>query len=100
MTKEEHETLLQSLKENIDDKDKIIDIIDNLKTDYVEQLNQIENLTKENTETKTKNNELLEQNMKLFLRVGATKKEAEQTKEENNLTFESLFDTNGELIKE
>lgn len=100
MTQDDHKNLLNEILSNLDNQAKVSEVLTTLADDYTSLLSENATLTTTNSELAERNKQLLETNMNLFLKVGAPKDTQtdeiiEQT--ENTMTFENLFDENGNL---
>lgn len=100
MTQDEHKNLLNEILSNLDNQAKVSEVLTTLTDDYTSLLSENATLTTTNSELTERNKQLLETNMNLFLKVGSpqntqTDEITEQT--ENTMTFENLFDENGNL---
>lgn len=101
LTREEHTAKIQEIKQRINEIDDgtITNILADLSDDYLSILSNIDETNLKNEKLKNDNENLRDTNMRLFLRVGAPKKEAEPNEAEpnENLTYENLFTETGEL---
>lgn len=96
MTREEHALILANILAGAGDPAVISEQVTLLSEDYGSVLASSALQAAENATLRQQNQSLIEQNMKLFLKVGAVP-EATQEPEEAIPTFESLFDENGNL---
>jgi hypothetical protein len=104
MTQEEHTQLIQEIGANLTDQTKVTNLLTRLSTDYIETLENATKLTTDNETLSSAVKKAKEDNMELFLQVGSSKKQIEEeatkpeTKpEENKLSYDDLFDENGNL---
>jgi hypothetical protein len=101
MTFEEHKGHTTSILSNSSDVGKVSEILTVLTEDYVSMLAAAEALASENAKLTADNASLLEQNMNLFLKVGAPaepEKEEEAEPDIEDLKFDDLFDGLGNLV--
>lgn len=105
MTKEEYTEKASAILDNLEDRGAVSTALDELRTAFYEEVEKRETSDATAEELKTKNDGLLKANMDLFLKVGKTatgseepvvEDEHEKTPEET-ITFDDLFDENGEL---
>ena len=106
MTRDEHKNIVNQLLAMATPEQQAAasDLLTQLTDDYEQTLTNNEQLTA-NNQTLTTNNETLRQvNAKLFLKVGETDKNMNNNPgqddggNENQLTFEALFNEKGDLI--
>lgn len=105
MTKEEFTQKVQEITSNLEDQGKVTSLLTELTKEYENVFDDKTNLTTMNETLTTKNQELKDYNMKLFMQVTTdgkpsdnnTSLETPDDKEENKLKFEDLFDEKGEF---
>lgn len=109
MTREEHKEIIQKMLGMVTPENQATasELLTQLSDDYETTLTNSETLTTTNA-TLTENNEKLRKvNADLFLKVGTTTKEQNnnnmnnpnnQGQEDNELTFDGLFNEKGELL--
>ena len=103
LKKEEYETLINKIKDNIDDtqgaliSEDLLSVVSN----YNSALDEIDKINKENETLKKDKDELLKVNGKLFQKIGFEKEEEKPTlveKEQPEIKIESIINEKGELI--
>lgn len=108
MTRDEHKAAIQELHGMIAPEHVAAasELLTNLSDDYAATLTTSEQATANVTRLTEENDKLLKANGRLFMQVGQTKEETHKQdkpeehkeQEENKLTFEALFNKEGELI--
>lgn len=108
MTRDEHRAAIQQLHGMIAPEHVAAAsaLLTNLSDDYGATLTTSEQATANVTRLTEENDKLLKANGRLFMQVGQTKQEShkedkpeqKEEQEENKLTFEALFNKEGELI--
>ena len=96
MTREEHARLLADILKNAKDPASVSDALTKLQEDYQATLANAELTSADNASLKQRNDELIQQNMKLFLKVGKVPEEKQQQSDQPK-KFEDLFDEKGRL---
>lgn len=110
MTREEFKTLIETIKEKLDETSGALlaeDLIAVLSA-FNAKIEEVEKLAEENTKLKTDNEEILKVNGQLFQKVGSIPKEKnieekiidddkEEVKEEEKITIEDVIDEKGDL---
>lgn len=97
MNRNEHSNILAAILAAASDPATVSDKVTQLSDDYMGLLAESEINRETITGLKKQNEELIKQNMKLFLKVGVSQETPIQELEEKRPTFESLFDENGNL---
>lgn len=111
MTREEFKSLVDEIKEKLDETSGAL-LAENLiavLSAFNAKTEEVEKLTEENTELKKDNEEILKVNGQLFQKVGSIPKEKnieekiiddgkEEIPEEEKITIEDVIDEKGELI--
>mgnify|MGYP001625861279 CR=1 FL=1 len=111
MTREEFKSLVDGIKEKLDETTGALlseDLIAILSA-YNGKMEEVEKLFEENTKLKTDNEEILKVNGQLFQKVGSIPSEKnteekiiddgkEEIPEEEKITIEDVIDEKGELI--
>lgn len=105
MTKEEFTQKVQEITSNLEDQGKVTSLLTELTKEYENVFDDKTNLTTMNETLTTKNQELKDYNMKLFMQVTTDNKTSDNNlpldppgnKEEDKLKFEDLFDEKGEF---
>lgn len=109
MKREEHSKIIKDLLGMItpDNQATASELLTQLSDDYEETLTNYETASTSVQELTAKNETLRDVNAKLFLKVGTTERETNnqqqnnanvQEQNENNMTFEALFNEKGELL--
>lgn len=103
LKKEEYETLINKIKDNIDDtqgaliSEDLLSVVSN----YNSALDEIDKINKENETLKKDKDELLKVNGKLFQKIGFEKEEEKPTlpqEEQAKIKIEDIINDKGELI--
>lgn len=107
MTKEEFTQKIQEITDNLSDQGKVTSVLTELYSEYEKVFDENENTKTLNDTLTTKNQELKEYNLELFMKVG---KQEDTTKtntslnengegdgKEPTLKFEDLFNEKGEF---
>ena len=104
LKKEEYETLINKIKDNIDDtqgaliSEDLLSVVSN----YNSALDEIDKINKENETLKKDKDELLKVNGKLFQKIGFEKEEEKPTlvdkEEQPEIKIEDIINDKGELI--
>lgn len=103
LKKEEYETLINKIKDNIDEtqgaliSEDLLSVVSN----YNSALDEIDKINKENVTLKKDKDELLKVNGKLFQKIGFEKEEEKPTsvdKEQPEIKIENIINDKGELI--
>lgn len=102
LKKEEYETLINKIKDNIDDtqgaliSEDLLSVVSN----YNSALDEIDKINKENETLKKDKDELLKVNGKLFQKIGFEKEEEKPTlpQEQAEIKIEDIINDKGELI--
>lgn len=103
LKKEEYETLINKIKDNIDDtqgaliSEDLLSVVSN----YNSALDEIDKINKENETLKKDKDELLKVNGKLFQKIGFEKEEEKPTlpqEEQAEIKIEDIINDKGELI--
>ena len=103
LKKEEYETLINKIKDNIDDtqgaliSEDLLSVVSN----YNSALDEIDKINKENETLKKDKDELLKVNGKLFQKIGFEKEEEKPTlvqDEQPEIKIEDIINDKGELI--
>lgn len=108
MTKEEHAALTAQILENLSEQGAVSELLSQLSDDYISTLTMLEAGQAENKTLKgdidnlqDEIKKLKESNMALYLKVTSTPKEDDseenEESEKNDLSYDSLFNENGEL---
>ena len=103
LTKEEFESLINSIKEKLDETTQALvseDLLGVLSS-YSNAVDEIASLGEKLTKMESDNAELLKVNGKLFQKIGFEKEEEtplEEEKEEEEISIEEIVDEKGELI--
>lgn len=97
MTREAHAQVLASILEGSADRATTSEAVTTLSEDYAAALADSSVLGAKVAALETENARLIDQNMKLFLKVGSVPPPEPEQKDEPNLTFENLFDADGNL---
>ncbi len=92
MTREEHEKLLAGILANAKDPAAVSEALTSLREDYGSTLADLSLTHADNETLKKKNKEIVEQNMKLFLKVGTKTPEQDNDQGESKPSFADLFD--------
>ena len=103
LTKEEFESLINSIKEKLDETTQalISDDLVGVLSSYANAMDEIASLGEKIAGLETDKEELLKVNGKLFQKVGFDKEEepeGEKVDDEPELTIEDVIDEKGELI--
>lgn len=107
MTREEHKNIVNQMLALVTAENQATasELLTQLTDDYEQTLTNNETLTTTNATLTANNEKLRSVNAELFLKVGTTKKETNNEKENNDKeketdlpTIESLFNEKGELI--
>ena len=103
-TMEEFQKVLNDIRSNLDDTAKVTELLESVSLDYSEMSKENNTLSTNNEKLIKDNDNLRNVNMDLFLKVGSQRSEENQKSEnqvqetqENKLSFENLFDKNGNL---
>lgn len=103
LKKEEYETLINKIKDNVDEtqgaliSEDLLSVISN----YNSALDEIDKINKENETLKKDKDELLKVNGKLFQKIGFEKEEEKPTlpqEEQAEIKIEDIINDKGELI--
>ena len=103
LKKEEYETLINKIKDNIDDtqgaliSEDLLSVVSN----YNSALDEIDKINKENETLKKDKDELLKVNGKLFQKIGFEKEEEKPTlpqEQQAEIKIEDIINDKGELI--
>lgn len=106
MSYEEFETLINEIKDKLDDTTGALiseDLL-NIASNYKLGIDEVSKLTDENNTLKSEKDELLKVNGRLFQKVGFDKEEEEKKEEkssddgEEEISVEDIVDERGELI--
>lgn len=103
LTKEEFESLINSIKEKLDETTQALvseDLLGVLSS-YSNAVDEIASLGEKLTKMESDNAELLKVNGKLFQKIGFEKEEEEETpleEEKEEISIEEVVDEKGELI--
>lgn len=100
MTLEEHAALISNVLNNLAEQGTVSELLTQISEDYAETTAALNAAQAENETLKAEVENLKENNMKLFLKVTQPIKdsESEESEEEpENVSFDELFDENGEL---
>ena len=111
MTREEFKSLVDGIKEKLDETSGALlaeDLIAILSA-FNAKMEELEKLTEENTKLKTDNEEILKVNGQLFQKVGSIPKEKnneekiidedeEEIPDEEKITVEDVIDEKGEIV--
>ena len=103
MTKEEFETLINSIKEKINETDSALiseDLL-GIVSSYANLKDELEALKEEKDKLEGEKEELLKVNGKLFQKVGFEKeevKEEEPEEDEEEIKIEDIIDEKGDMI--
>lgn len=106
MLKEQYEEILNNITNSLDDQGEVTRLLNDLREDYENQLNDIEKLKNSNEDLISKNENLRSSNMDLFLKLGSKKEENNEPDEKEEIiendendkkSFDNLFDENGGL---
>ena len=104
MTKEEFESLINSVKGKINETDSALiseDLL-GIVSSYGTLIDELEALREENTKLAEEKEELLKVNGKLFQKVGFEKEETEEETpaedEEEEIKLEDIIDEKGDMI--
>lgn len=105
MTLDEHTNLIRDIRTNLNDEGKVSELLAQISDGFSTALSERSQMEEQLNNIKTANESLRDANMKLFLRVGKSVAEDDESKEkkkdsenENKLSFEKLFNEKGELI--
>lgn len=106
-TMEEFQKVLNDIRSNLDDTAKVTELLESASVDYSEMSKENSVLTTNNEKLIKDNDNLRNVNMDLFLKVGNQRSEENQKTEnqnqetqetqDNKLSFDNLFDENGNL---
>ena len=103
-TMEEFQKVLNDIRSNLDDTAKVTELLESISLEYSEMTKENNTLSTNNEKLIKDNDNLRNVNMDLFLKVGNQRSEENQKAEnqvqetqENKLSFENLFDENGNL---
>jgi hypothetical protein len=96
MKKEEHEQLLSKILENAKDPAAVSDALTALREDYGATLATLQLTSADNESLKRQNDEIVKQNMKLFLKLGTGSPETPAQNDQPK-KYEDLFDEKGKL---
>lgn len=104
MTKEEFTNKIQEITDNLSDQGKVTATLTELYTEYEKVFDENENNKTLNETLTSKNQELKDYNLELFMKVGKqdssdnkTSSSAQDDKDEPKLKFEDLFNEKGEF---
>lgn len=108
MTKEEFNQKIKEITENLSDQGKVTATLTELYQEYEKVFDEKGQLSTLNETLTSKNDELKNYNMELFMKVGKQEKDEEkgkdslkdkqEGKEEPKLKYEDLFNEKGEFI--
>lgn len=99
MTLEEHAALISNVLNNLAEQGTVSELLTQISEDYAETTAALNAAQAENETLKAEVENLKENNMKLFLKVTQPIKDSEAEEPEGNeeVSFDELFDENGEL---
>ena len=99
MTLEEHAALISNILNNLAEQGTVSELLTQISEDYAETTAALNAAQAENETLKAEVDNLKENNMKLFLKVTQPIKDSEAEEPEGNeeVSFDELFDENGEL---
>lgn len=99
MTLEEHAALISNILNNLAEQGTVSELLTQISEDYAETTAALNAAQAENETLKAEVENLKENNMKLFLKVTQPIKDSEAEEPEGNeeVSFDELFDENGEL---
>lgn len=108
MDRQQHTSIIQQLRGLVSEENQATatQLLTQLSDDYDETLTASETLTTANADLTARNERLREVNSELFMKVGTSKEnkggnnQEQENKEgqENELTFDKLFDEKGDLL--
>ena len=97
---EEFQKILNDIRSNLDDTAKVTELLESVSLNYSEMTKENNTLTTNNEKLIKDNDNLRNVNMDLFLKVGNQRAESqsqENQSQEDRLSFDNLFDENGNL---
>lgn len=102
MTFEEFNSKSTEVLEKLDDQGAVSIILDDLRAGFGELTEKVKEVEADNATLREKNDKLQTANMELFLKVGNPAKDEEkeeEIEEVEKISYDDLFDDNGELKK-
>lgn len=98
MKRDEHQIILSEILGNVGDVAKVSENLTKLSEDYGGVNAELELTKAENAALKTRNETVVQENMRLFLKLQTgAEEEKEQEKPEGPPDYETLFNANGTL---
>ena len=102
---EEFQKVLNDIRTNLDDTAKVTELLESVSLNYSEMTKENNTLSANNEKLIKDNDNLRNVNMDLFLKVGNQRAESqsqenqsqENQSQEDRLSFDNLFDENGNL---